>query len=77
MSNTYIKEHSVVIGISIVAINTIKPLRKLHVAHFLSDIRVHHEAHGLANSLAVVDVMITIKIEKIGRIGEDGRHSHL
>jgi len=35
-SYAYIKEHNVSIGISIMSINTIKPLRKLHIADSLS-----------------------------------------
>jgi hypothetical protein len=68
---TYIKEHSVVVGISIVAINTIKPLWKLDVAHSLAKLWIHHEAHGFSHCFAVVDVVITIEIEEIGCICED------
>jgi hypothetical protein len=60
-----------VIGISIIAINTIKPLGKLDIAHFLAKLGIHHEAHGLSKRFAVVDIVITIKIEEIGCICED------
>lgn len=57
---TYVEEDSVVVGISIVPINAIKPLRKLDVADPPAHKGVHQEAHGLPKRLAVVDVVITI-----------------
>jgi hypothetical protein len=60
-----------VVGISITAINTVKSLRKLDITHFFAKLGIHHETHGLSKSFTVVDVVIAIEIEKIGRIRED------
>jgi hypothetical protein len=72
---TYVKENSVVVGISIVLINTVEPLRELHVTHFLPHSRIHQEAHGFSKSFTVVDVMITIQIEEERGIRENGGDS--
>ena len=42
---THVKENSVVVRISVVAINTIKTLWKLHITDFFPHIWIHHEAH--------------------------------
>ena len=36
MSYTYIEEHNITVRVSIMAIYSIKPLGKLHIAYFLS-----------------------------------------
>jgi hypothetical protein len=58
-----IKEDNVPVSISIMPVNTIKPLRELHVAHFLPQQRIHHETHSLFYGLAVVDVVITVQVQ--------------
>jgi hypothetical protein len=52
------------------AINTIKPLRKLDIAELLPKLGIHQKAHGFSYSLAVIDVMVTIQIQHKRRIGE-------
>jgi len=74
---TYIKENCVAIGISITTIDTIKSLGKLHIAQFSSKYWIHQKAHCFPNSLAIVHIMITIKIENKGSICENCRHPHL
>lgn len=68
LGDTYIEEHDISIRIPIVTIDPIESLRELHVADFLPRCGVHHETHGFTDCFAVVDVMITINIEKIRRI---------
>jgi hypothetical protein len=67
---TYIKENNIAIGISIVQVNAIKTLWELYIACLLSIGRVHHETHGFFKSFAVIEVVITIDIQKIGTIGQ-------
>jgi len=65
-----------VIGISIVSINTIEPLRELYVTDASAHNGVHEEAHGFPKRLAVVDVMIAIEIEEERRIREHSGHAN-
>ena len=74
---SYIKENYVTIGVAITLIYAIKPLRELHIAYISTDLWVHQDAHCLSNSLAIVYIVITIKIEDVGSICENCRHSHL
>jgi len=66
-----------VIGISIISVNAIKPLRELNITDFLPKSRIHHKTHGLAKGLAVVYIMVTIKIEHIRAIGKNCRNTNL
>lgn len=75
-AGAYIEEDGVVIRIAIIPINPIEPLRELHVTHFLPNIRIHVEAHGLPQRLAVIYVMITIQVEEVGRVREHRAHAH-
>lgn len=74
---TYVKKDNVAIGVSIVQINAVKTLWELYVTCFLPISRVHHETHGFFQSFAVVEVVITIDIQKICSIGKHGRNSDL
>lgn len=74
---TYIVEHNVAIGISIMTIDAIEPLRKLDEAKFLSHLGVHQKAHGFPYSLAIVDVVVTIQIQHERCIAKYSRNSHL
>ncbi len=76
-SSSYIKEDSVMIGISIIPINTIKSLGELHIAYTLANQWIHHETHCLTDSLAVVDVMVAIQIEQEWCICQHSRHTYL
>lgn len=67
----YIKEDDVPIGIAIIGINPVKPLGELYIAEFLAQLRIHEKTHGLPYGLAVVDVVITVKIQHEGRICEN------
>jgi hypothetical protein len=67
---TYIKENNIAIGISIVQVNAIKTLWELYIARLLSIGRVHHETHGFLESFTVIEVVITIDIQKISTIGQ-------
>lgn len=77
MIKAYIKEDDVTIGISIVTINAVKPLWELDIAKLLTQLRIHQETHGFSDCLAIVDVVITIKIQNEGCICKDCRHSNL
>ena len=74
---TYIEEDNIAIGISIVQVNAIKSLRKLNIACLLSISRIHHETHSLLKSFAIIEIMITIDIQKICTVGQDSRNSNL
>jgi hypothetical protein len=74
---TYIKEDNIAIGISIVQINAIKSLRKLDIACLLSISGIHHETHCFFKSFAIIEIVITINIQKICTIGQDSRNSNL
>ena len=74
---TYVEKDYVAIGISIVQINAIKTLWELYITCFLPICRVHHETHGFLESFAVVEVVITIDIQKICSICKHGRNSDL
>ena len=76
-SEAYIEEDYIPVGVTIVQVNTIKPLWELDVAALLSISRVHKETHGFFNSLAVVEVMITIHVQKISSIGQNSRNTDL
>jgi hypothetical protein len=65
---SYIEEDHVPVGVSIMTINPIKPLRELHITNLLSNQRVHHKTHCFLYSLAIVDVMITIQVEHVWSI---------
>lgn len=73
----YIKEDNVAISISIVQINPIKTLWELNITSFPPHGRIHHEAHSFTKSFAVIKVVITINIQKIGTIGQDSWYSDL
>lgn len=60
---SYIKKDNIPVSVSIVTINTIKPLRELHIANFLPHQRIHHEAHSFFYGLAIVYVVITIQVQ--------------
>jgi hypothetical protein len=76
-SSSYIKEDSVMIGISITPINTIKSLGELYIAYTLANQWIHHETHCLTDSLAVVDVMVAIQIEQEWCICQHSRDTYL
>lgn len=76
-SETHIKEDNIPVGVSIVQVNTVKTLWELDIAALLSISRVHHETHGFFNSLAVVEVMITIDVQKKCSIGKNSRNTDL
>jgi len=61
--DAYIKENSIAIGISIIPINTIKPLWKLDIANIFPKVGIHHKAHSFPQGFTVVYVVITIKIQ--------------
>lgn len=65
------------VGISIVTINAIESLGKLDITNFGPDSGVHHEAHRFTDSLAVVDVVITIQVEHVRCVREDSRDTDL
>ena len=75
--HAHIKENSVSIGISIISVNTIKPLWELNIADSLSKQWIHHETHRLPKSLTVIDVVITIQVQQIRCICEHSRNSDL
>lgn len=66
-----IKKDCIVISISIISVNAIKPLRELNITDFLPKSRIHHKTHGLTKGPAVVYIMVTIKIEHIRAIGKN------
>lgn len=74
---TYIKENNIAIGISIMQVNAIKTLRELYITCFLAKSRIHHETHCFFQSFAVIEIVITIDIQKIGTICQDGWNSNL
>lgn len=74
---TYIEENNIAIGVSIVQINAIKSLRKLHVACLLSISGIHHETHCFFKSFTIIEIVITIDIQNICTIGQDSRNSNL
>lgn len=74
---TYIKEYDVSVRVSIMTINAIESLRKLHIANFLPRCRIHHETHSFSECLAVVDVVIAVDIQQVRGIGDDGRDPNL
>jgi len=43
--HAYIKEYGVAVGVSVMLVNTIKPLRELDIAHPFSKQWIHHETH--------------------------------
>jgi len=74
MSVTYVEEDRVVIGVSVIPVDTIKSLWKLHIANSLAHGWIHQEAHSFSESLAVVDVMIAVQIEEKGSICKNSRN---
>lgn len=68
-SETYIKEDNIAVSISIMQVNAIETLWELYIAGLLSKSRVHHETHGFFKSLAVIEVVITVDVQKICTIG--------
>lgn len=74
---TYIKEDNIAVSISIMAINSIKPLRKLDIAELLPNLGIHQKAHSFPDSLAVVDVVITIQVQHEWCISKHCRNSNL
>jgi len=63
MRDTYIKENSITVGISIILINTVKPLWELDIANIFSKVWIHHKAHSFPQRFTIVYVVITIKIQ--------------
>lgn len=70
-SHVAIKEDCIMIGVPVRRINAFKSLWELNVANFLTT-SVHHEAHSFTNSFAVVDVVVTVKVENKWAIGQNG-----
>lgn len=68
---TYIKEYNIAIWVSIMTINAIESLRKLHITDLLSWSGIHHKAHGFTKSLTVVYIVITINIQYVWSIWDD------
>lgn len=62
-AESYIKKDDVPVSVSIMTVNTIKPLRELDIAHFLPHQRIHHETHSLFDGFAIVDVVITVQVQ--------------
>jgi len=62
-ADSYIKKDDVPVSVSIMTVNSIKPLRELDIAHFLPHQRIHHETHSLFYGLAIVDVVITVQVQ--------------
>jgi hypothetical protein len=62
-AESYIKKDDVPVSVSIMTVNTVKPLRELDIAHFLPHQRIHHETHSLFYGLAIVDVVITVQVQ--------------
>jgi hypothetical protein len=60
-----------------VHVDAVEPLRELNVADLPADLRVHEEAHGLPDGLAVVDVVITVQVEHEWRVGQHGGDANL
>ena len=58
-------------------IDAIEPLRELDVAGLLAESGVHHEAHGLLERFAVVEVVIAVHVQEVGSVGQDSRHPDL
>ena len=77
LAQTYIKENYIAVGISITAVNSIKSLRKLHIAYISTNLWVHEETHSLTNSLAIVHIVITVKVKDVWSICKDSRHPYL
>lgn len=75
--NAYIKEDYVPVGVSVTAINAIESLRKLNIADISTDLWIHHEAHSFTNCLAIINIVITVKVENKWSICENCRHSNL
>ena len=73
----YVEEDGVPVSVSVVRVDAVEPLRELHVADLPADLRVHEEAHGLPDGLAVVDVVVTVQVEHEGRVGQHGGDSDL
>ena len=62
---TYIVKHNAAITVSAVSTDPIESLRELNVTDFLSGLRIHHETHCFSKSFAIVDVVITVDVQKI------------
>lgn len=77
LDGTYIKEDCVSIGISIIPINAIEPLRELNIADLFPSLWVHQETHCLSHGLAVIYVMVTIQVQHEWSIGEHSRDTNL
>ena len=77
MGLAHVEEDDVPVGVSIVEIDSVESLRELHVAYSLPNERIHHEAHGFSERLAVVDVVVAIEVQHVRSIGQHRRHSHL
>lgn len=75
--HAYIKEYGVAVGVSVMLVNTIKPLRELDIAHPFSKQRIHHETHRLPKSLTIIDIVITIQVQQISSICQHSRDSNL
>ena len=76
-SETYIKKDNISISISIVQVDAVKPLWELNIAGFPSKSRIHHETHGFFKTFAIVEIVITIHVQKICTICQDSRNSNL
>lgn len=75
--HAYIEEDCVTVGISITLVNAIESLGELHVANVSTYLRIHVEAHCLAEGFAVVHVVIAVEIEDVWCIGQNCRNSYL
>ncbi|CAA6666379.1 unnamed protein product [Spirodela intermedia] len=58
-------------------IDAVEPLGELDVAGLLPQGGVHHETHRLLQRLAVVEVMVTVHVQEVGSVGQDGGHPDL
>ena len=74
---TYIKEDCVSVSISVMSVYSIKPLRELNITDFFPVLRIHQEAHGFPDSLAIVYVVITVQVQHERSIGKNTSHAHL
>jgi hypothetical protein len=71
--HAYIKEYGVAVGVSVMLVNTKKPLRELDIAHPLSNQWIHHETHCLSKSLTIIDVVITIQVQQMQHLSAQRR----
>ncbi|OAY68738.1 hypothetical protein ACMD2_03545 [Ananas comosus] len=70
-----VEEDGVVVGVAVGGVDALEPLRELNVADAIPA-AVQHEAHPLADGLAVVDVVVAVEVEDEGPVGHDGGRTH-